>query len=128
MKNAIMPIIRRPPRTARRTVAPRVKVWLEKEGTYVFGFGISEILAAVDETGSIKQAARSVGKSYRYVWSRVKEAERAFGRRLIDTRVGGAGTRRSALTAEARDLVAGFTALRRNVKRFVAAEFRRRFR
>ena len=44
---------------------PRVKVWLEIDGKYVFGWGICEILQAVREPGSIKDAAAQLGKSYR---------------------------------------------------------------
>src|SRR5262245_18509093 len=102
---------RRHPRQVR--FKRRAKVWLEVEGHYAFGFGISEILEAVDRAGSIKQAARDLGKSYRHVWSRVKEAEDALGCTLVETHVGGTGTRRSFLTAEARRLVAGFLALSR---------------
>ncbi len=36
---------------------PRVKVWLEIDGEYVFGWGICEILEAVRQAGSIKNAA-----------------------------------------------------------------------
>ena len=71
--------------TALRLV-PRVKVWLERDGRYAFGFGIAEILQAVDQAGSIKQAAGDLGKSYRYVWGRIKDAERVLGRQLVTSR------------------------------------------
>lgn len=116
------------PRHPRQVVIkPRIKVWLEVEGRYAFGFGISEILEAVDRAGSIKQAARDLGKSYRHVWSRVKEAEDALGCPLVEAHVGGTGPRRSFLTAEARRLVAGFLALRRRVIHVAEQEFERRF-
>lgn len=86
-----------------------------------------EILEAVDRAGSIKQAACDLGKSYRYVWGRVKQAEDALGRPLVETHVGGTGTRRSFLTADARRLVAGFLALRRRVIQVAEHEFKRRF-
>jgi molybdate transport repressor ModE-like protein len=56
-----------------------VKVWLERDSRYAFGLGVCEILQAVDRTGSIKQAASELGKSYRHVWAGVKEAEGALG-------------------------------------------------
>ena len=59
----------------RRQIQPRVKIWLEADGQYVFGFGISEILKAVEQSGSIKAAAELLGKSYRHIWARVKKAE-----------------------------------------------------
>jgi molybdate transport system regulatory protein len=102
-------------------------VWLEVEGHYVFGFGLSEILQAVDAAGSIKQAAAKVGKSYRYIWGRIKEAEEALGQPLVHTQVGGRGPQRSALTPTAQRLVADFLALRRRMKEVLEEEFRRRF-
>jgi molybdate transport system regulatory protein len=116
--------VRRP---RRWPFTPRVKVWLEIDGLYAFGLGLSEILQAVDRAGSIKHAARGLGKSYRYVWGRVKEAERALGRPLVATQVGGQGARRSSLTPEARRLVADFLALRGRMVRAVEDEFARRF-
>jgi molybdate transport system regulatory protein len=106
---------------------PRIKVWLESEGQYAFGFGLAEILQAVARTGSIKHAAADLGKSYRYVWGRVKAAERVLGQRLVETQVGGTGTQRSSLTGPARTLVDGFLALRRDLSRAVEQEFLQKF-
>jgi molybdate transport system regulatory protein len=113
-----------PRRVKPAALTPRVKVWLEVGGRYAFGLGVSEILHAVDRTGSIKGAAADLGKSYRHIWSRLKETERALGRRLVETRVGGTGSRRSSLTPEARRLVAGFTALRDRMLAAVHEAFR----
>jgi len=111
-----------------KRITPRVKVWLELDGRYVFGFGLSEILKAVEKSGSIKAAAESLGKSYRYVWGRVKKAERALGEPLVETRIGGKGTGRSSLTQRAQRLVADFDALRRRVFDVAEGEFSSRFR
>jgi molybdate transport system regulatory protein len=112
----------------RRRLQPRVKVWLELDGEYVFGHGLSEILQAVAEQGSIKDAAASLGKSYRYVWGRVKKAERAIGEQLVETRVGGLEDRRSRLTPLAEKLLADFVSLRRRMFEIVEQEFAGRFR
>jgi molybdate transport system regulatory protein len=118
-------------RTARRRpkkapFVPRVKVWLEVEGRYAFGLGIAEILQAVGQAGSIKRAA-ALGKSYRYVWGRIQDAEEALGRPLVEARVGGRGLQRSSLTDEARRLVAAFLALRARMLEAVRDEFGRHF-
>jgi|SRR5579884_2385433 len=110
-----------------RTLTPRVKVWLEAEGRYAFGFGLAQILEALDRAGSIKQAAADVGKSYRHVWARIKQAERVLGRQLVAARVGGRGTRRSSLTPEARRLVHDFLAFRARVTGLLSEEFDRHF-
>jgi molybdate transport system regulatory protein len=108
------------------TFTPRVKVWLETEGRYAFGFGLCEILRAVDRAGSIKQASADLGKSYRHVWGRIKEAERALGRQLVVTQVGGRDLQRSSLTPEARRMASAFLDLRDSLKRAADQEFARR--
>ena len=108
-------------------MSPRVKVWLEIDGQYVFGFGLSEILKAVEATGSIKAGADRLGKSYRYVWGRIKKAEKAMGEPLVETRVGGKGTSRSSLTDLAARLVADYEALRGRMFQVVDEEFSSRF-
>ena len=108
-------------------LTPRVKVWFESGGRYGFGFGVSEILRAVERAGSIKQAADDLGKSYRYVWGRIKDAEDAIGQSLVATQVGGQGTQRSFLTEAAKQLVADFVAMRDRMIRVMDQEFARRF-
>lgn len=110
-------------KTPQMTVTPRAKVWLEIEGDYVFGLGICRILEAVDETGSIKNAAASVGKSYRHVWSRIKEVERVLAIPLVETQVGGGDSRRSELTPAARKLAASFREMREQVFALVNEKF-----
>ena len=112
---------------AREPIHARVKVWLEIDGRYVFGYGLSEMLKAVDAAGSIKGAAGRVGKSYRYVWGRIKKAERALGQALVETRVGGEGPGRSSLTALAARMVADYDALRSRMFEVVEEEFCGRF-
>jgi molybdate transport repressor ModE-like protein len=52
-------------------------------GADVDATGLLALLAAVHETGSLAQAARSVGTSYRHAWGQVKQAEALFGGPLI---------------------------------------------
>jgi molybdate transport system regulatory protein len=116
------------PRPQQAALVPRVKVWLETDSRrYAFGFGLSEILQAVDRVGSIKHAAGDLGKSYRYVWGRIKQAEQTLGLQLVETQVGGQGVQRSCLTPQARVLVSQFLAVRRQVTRLVEQEFSQGF-
>lgn len=109
-------------------VTPRAKLWLEVNRQYVFGLGISEILKAIQHTGSIKAAAREVGKSYRHVWDKIKQAEQALGVPLVRTQVGGKDARRSELSALARDLVCDFETFRQRLFELVQVEFSQRLR
>ncbi len=111
----------------RRRLVPRAKVWVECGGRYAFGFGLSEILQAVGRAGSLKQAAIDIGKSYRYIWGRIKDAEKVLNRRLVETRVGGKEPQRSFLTPAAKQLVKNFVALRGRLIHVVEQEFTRHF-
>jgi molybdate transport system regulatory protein len=109
-------------------ISPRAKIWFEVNGQYAFGRGISDILKAVDRSGSIKAAADELGKSYRYVWAKIKATERSLGESLVRTQVGGKDARRSDLTDLARRLVADFDALREDLCQRLDKEFAQRVR
>jgi molybdate transport repressor ModE-like protein len=63
--------------------------------------GLLALLAAVQDSGAIAQAARSVGQSYRHAWGQIKRAEALFGHRLLDAARG----RGSTLTPLAEKLI-----------------------
>jgi molybdate transport system regulatory protein len=108
-------------------IQPRIKVWLETDGRYGFCNGMCQMLQAVERTGSIKQAASELGRSYRYVWGRIKNAEEVFGRQLVETQVGGKDTQRSSLTASGKHIVSAFLALHARITDVLDEEFTRRF-
>jgi molybdate transport system regulatory protein len=103
-------------------IRPRVRIWFENDEGWGFGLGLVEILQAVDRTGSIKSAAVDLGRSYRHVWSRIKEAEAALGRPLAITTVGGRDTRRAEITDAARILIDEFLAIRDRTIEFMENE------
>ncbi len=113
--------------TPQKSVKARVKVWLELDDRYFFGFGLSEILKAVQAEGSIKAGAERLGKSYRHVWQRIKEAEKALGQPLVLTRVGGKEEGRGLLTALAEFLMRDYDALRRRMIEIADEEFSSKF-
>jgi molybdate transport repressor ModE-like protein len=59
------------------------------------------LLAAIQDSGAIAQAARSMGLSYRHAWGQVKRAEELFGHPLVDAGRG----RGSTLTPLAEKLI-----------------------
>ncbi len=52
----------------------------------------------VAETGSLAEAARRMGLSYRRAWGKISEIETNLGVRLVETEVGGAGGGSTHLT------------------------------
>lgn len=55
-----------------------------------------QLLLSIQDTGSISQAARKVGLSYRYAWGLLREGEKLFGSALMNTERG-RGTKLSPL-------------------------------
>lgn len=107
-------------------VNPRVKLWLEANEESVFCRGLADMLRSVERTHSIKAAAVDVGRSYRFVWARIKTAEQALGSKLVETHIGGAGPQRSELTPLAQELLSEFDELRQEVFRLVDGVFGQR--
>lgn len=68
---------------------PAFKVWLETDEGYVFGPGVYSLLKKVRETGTLKEAAESLGMSYRFAWGLVKKAEEKLGQPLLLSHKGG---------------------------------------
>lgn len=96
-------------------IRPRVKFWLEIDGERAFCPGVCRILQQVEQTGSIKGAAAAIARSYRFVWGKLKDVEKALGAPLVEARVGGKQEHRSVLTPLGRQLVRDFEALRQEL-------------
>ena len=55
------------------------KVWLEKDNRVLFGEGRNQLLQAIDDYGSLAQAAKKMNMSYRAAWGRLKASEDRLG-------------------------------------------------
>ncbi|MDD3653900.1 MAG: LysR family transcriptional regulator [Desulfotomaculaceae bacterium] len=100
----------------------KYKLWLEKDGT-VLGDGLIKLLSRVAWFGSISQAARDMGMSYRNAWGKIKLAEKRCGVNLVLTQVGGEMGGGAKLTPEAVELVARFYKLQKEVDESVQNSF-----
>ena len=68
---------------------PASKIWLETNEGYVFGPGVYNLLVAIKEKGTLKEASQSLDMSYRFAWGLIKKAEEKLGAPLIDATKGG---------------------------------------
>ena len=69
----------------------KVKWWLEKDGGLVLGKGRCMLLEAIDRGGSLSEAARICGISYRAAWGKLKASEDRLGEPLVETQPGKRG-------------------------------------
>jgi molybdate transport system regulatory protein len=108
-----------------RHLAPRHKVWLNWDGVFLMGPNYLRFLAAVDETGTIREGGQAVGWSYRTCLNRIRRMERALGRPVLLTKRGGSTGGSARLTPEARRLVRIFKQWHRDMERLSKRAFRR---
>jgi molybdate transport system regulatory protein len=108
-----------------RHLAPRHKVWLNWDGIFLMGPNYLRFLAAVDETGTIRDGGRAVGWSYRTCLNRLRRMEQVLGRPVLLTRRGGPTGGSARLTPEARRFIRVFARWQRDVERLSQTAFRR---
>jgi molybdate transport system regulatory protein len=85
---------------------PKVKLWVEKDGAIVLSGYRVRLLQHIAETGSLAEAARRMGLSYRRAWGKIREIESNLGVRLVESEVGGAGGGSTHLTPVGERIVA----------------------
>ena len=60
--------------------------WIvDRKNRIVMGEGRMAILDRIEATGSINQAAKSLGMSYKTAWSKIKSTETHLKTKLVDT-------------------------------------------
>jgi molybdate transport system regulatory protein len=85
------------------------KIWLETTGQVgVLGDKKCELLKAIDETGSLNDAMKKLGLTYRKTWENLRKIESELGFPLIKPTRGGVDGGSTVLTLEARIIVAAF--------------------
>ena len=105
---------------------PRAKLYLyDTEAGGVFGDGRWRLLAAVHELGSIREAARALGRGYRKAWGDIKRAEEALGRRLVRKSRGGPSGGSTELTDLGRELLRAWERYRDDVSSSMGEAFER---
>jgi molybdate transport system regulatory protein len=89
------------------------------------GPGKVELIARIQQTGSISAAARAMGMSYRRAWQLVESLNHAFTQPVVTTAVGGARGGGATVTPFGRRLVSRYRAMQRTASAAIATELRR---
>lgn len=82
--------------------------WITHNGNDVAGEGRIALLRAIDTTGSISQAAKAVGISYKFAWDSIDAMNGAAGSPLVQRSAGGKGGGGTRLTDAGHALIAGY--------------------
>jgi molybdate transport system regulatory protein len=98
---------------------------LNWDGVFLMGPNYLRFLAAVDQTGTIREGGRAVGWSYRTCLNRLRRMERVLGRPVLITTRGGRAGGSARLTSEARQLVRIFGRWQQDMDRLSKRAFER---
>jgi molybdate transport system regulatory protein len=104
---------------------PRMDIRLRIDfgSTASIGPGKVALLEHIDRVGSLSQAARDLGLSYRRAWLLLDDLNHSFTEPVASASVGGVGGGGVQLTAFAKELISAY----RDVERAALAETRRHF-
>jgi molybdate transport system regulatory protein len=78
-----------------------------------------KLLKAIEQSGSINQAAKHMGLSYKGAWQMLERANNGAPQTLLTTAIGGSKGGGTALTPAGKALLALFTRLERQHKEFI---------
>lgn len=88
-----------------------------------FGPGKAELLEAIQRTGSISQAAKSMNMSYRRAWQLVDTMNQCFHSNLVDTQTGGTHGGGAIVTELGQVILSKFRTMEQQAVQAVDAEF-----
>ena len=106
----------------------RSKVWIEVEGRPVMGEGRMAMLQAIHRHGSIINASRETGISYRRMRGAIRDMEKAIGRPLVKAYRGGGDGGGAVLTAAAHSLIDSFRKFATDLQQEADVRFQRDFK
>jgi molybdate transport system regulatory protein len=107
-------------RRAAATLELGGSLWLSAGGESLGGHGRMALLRAVAEHGSITQAAKAFGMSYKAAWTAIDTMNRVAGQPLVERSTGGRGGGSTRLTDQGRRLLERHAQIDAVHQRFVA--------
>ena len=99
----------------------RLKVWFEIDGNPIIGDGRLAMLNAIHQNGSIIEAARQIGVSYRKIRGALRDMEKHMGKPLVRAYRGGGHGGGADLTPEAHQLIELYKKIKNRFEQEVSA-------
>lgn len=97
------------------------RLWIAQDERSLAGSGRIDLLRRIAECGSISQAAKSMGMSYKAAWDAVDAMNNLAGAPLVERSTGGKGGGGTRLTERGQRLVASFDLIEEEHRRFLQA-------
>jgi len=98
------------------------RIWIETNNNVLLGEGRISLLKAIEETGSLSKAAKSLKMSYKKAWHLIDTVNKAAKKPVIVLSVGGKGGGGSQLTSYGKSLIIAFDDINNKCWKFLDEE------
>ena len=95
------------------------RIWIEADGEILLGEGRVNLLKAIDKMGSLSQAAKSIGMSYKKAWSLIDAVNKRAEKPVTTSSIGGKGGGGAELTSYGKSLVETFETINKKCWKFL---------
>lgn len=97
------------------TTSLKLKIQIIRGDEIAMGPGKADLLDAIERTGSISAAGRTLGMSYRRCWMLVEVMNRCWSASLVEASVGGTKGGGAKITDMGRDVLGHYRALQNHI-------------
>ncbi|WP_298238120.1 LysR family transcriptional regulator [uncultured Algibacter sp.] len=98
------------------------RIWIESEDNVLLGEGRVHLLKAINKTGSLSKAAKSLNISYKKAWQLLDSVNKSAKKPVTINSIGGKGGGGAELTDYGKSLVQAFDEINRNCWAFLDKE------
>ncbi|WMI65405.1 LysR family transcriptional regulator [Aestuariibaculum sp. YM273] len=90
------------------------RIWIEHENGVLLGEGRVQLLKAIDDTGSLSKAAKSLNISYKKAWDLIDSVNKSAKQPVTINSIGGKGGGGAELTEYGKSLINVFDDINKN--------------
>jgi molybdate transport system regulatory protein len=98
------------------------RIWIEVGDNVLLGEGRVRLLKAVDATGSLSKAAKSIGMSYKKAWTLIDAVNKSAKEAVVVTSIGGQNGGGTIITPYGKNLIGAFEKINRKCWSFLDQE------
>ncbi|MEP1487402.1 MAG: LysR family transcriptional regulator [Algibacter sp.] len=95
------------------------RIWIESGNNVLLGEGRVHLLKAIQETGSLSKAAKSLNISYKKAWQLLDSVNKSAKQPVTINSIGGKGGGGAELTEYGKSLIVAFDDINRNCWAFL---------
>lgn len=95
------------------------RIWIEKDGIIFLGEGRIKLLKAINETGSLSKAAKSLNMSYNKAWNLIDSVNKNADKPIVIKNIGGKNGGGTILTPYGKHLIVFFEKINKNCWKYL---------